>query len=323
MRPLRVLLVTSWNIPCGIAEHSAQLKAAVEAADPGIEILPDSTVLGTPITRVKGVDLVHLNHHDALHHAWTADHVRALTQHVPVLVTYHDTFGEIAPADMTDGRLARCQAFYEAATAFVVHEPCKGLDRARVWRQGVPAAQMPYIDWGTQPWPMQPVLGTIGFPAPHKNFPGIARGAQQAGWGCLIISPAMPQGMQDEVRAAHPYAVIRTDYPSSAQIVQLLTGCAATCFFYTSAYAGTSAAVRWGIAARRPVLLNQQRQVRDLQLAWLPAFHWIPDLEESLAATLQFLPITGHPYAPMVRVADTDSWERLGHRYAALYRELV
>src|SRR5262249_39567476 len=90
---MKVLLITSWDTPCGIAEHSAMLKEAVAAADPSIEILPAARALdplGYEINR-RQIDLVHLNYQAGLHSRWTAEIIRHMRQVVPFVVTYHDT----------------------------------------------------------------------------------------------------------------------------------------------------------------------------------------------------------------------------------------
>lgn len=168
---LRVLLVTSWNTPCGIADHSAQLKAAVEAADPLIEVEPSAAALdpgqGGLLLSTTTPTIVHLNHHDALHSRWTPAHVRMVREQIkaPVVVTYHDTRGTLA-------QTPKLAALVDVASAVVVHEPVSGLTEdgillgtsaapyrglAYYWRQGVPApavspACYAYAEQGAQVW---------------------------------------------------------------------------------------------------------------------------------------------------------------------------
>ena len=83
---MKVLLVTTWNTPCGIAEHSRMLKEAVEHADPTIQVDPrsealDPTQLLRPDMGLVHLNmhdkpaelLIHLNHHDGLHSRWTPE----------------------------------------------------------------------------------------------------------------------------------------------------------------------------------------------------------------------------------------------------------
>src|SRR5262245_48161261 len=91
---MKVLLVTTWGIACGIAETAAHLKAAIEQADPGIQIIPDQDALdpAAAYEAIREVDLVHLNFHAALHSRWVPEQIhRAKKFGQKVLVTFHDS----------------------------------------------------------------------------------------------------------------------------------------------------------------------------------------------------------------------------------------
>ena len=114
---IRVLLVTTWDQPCGIAEHSFYLKQAVKAADPEIQIVPwanlDPAVPpeayetpNDPVGKPK-IDLVHLNYQAALHSRWTPEWIRHYQKRgLKIVVTYHDT--GVPNSD-------QCKALYEVA----------------------------------------------------------------------------------------------------------------------------------------------------------------------------------------------------------------
>src|SRR5262245_61243449 len=152
----RVLLITTWQTACGIAEHSAMLKEAVEAADPDIEVVPDALSLDpVMLDDARGINLVHLNYQAALHSRWTPERIRELRQlRLPVVVTYHDS--GVPNSE-------HCQAVIDAADAAVVHEPFDDLPdgKTRYWRMGVPEWSPPLELLTTD---SRPILGSLGFP---------------------------------------------------------------------------------------------------------------------------------------------------------------
>lgn len=347
-RPLRVLLVTSWNTPCGIAEHARLLKASVEKADRKIEILPGSEWLDPEALKAR-IDwtqengrntLVHLNHHDGLHSRWTPEHVWDLRNRgLEVVVTYHDTRARIEDCP-------KLAAFSQVASSTVVHEPVEGL-KAIYWRQGVPApASLParyHSNYGLYAWrnaerqlfphpwtafDQQPVLGTVGFNFPWKNYDRLAQETAAAGWALVILSNNATD--EDEARwtAMNSSILVLRGFLPEDQVVGYLAGCDATAFMYECANTGTSGAIRQGIAARKPVIaLASCRQFRDLweldehRPAWDRAIIWADgwdDLRRHLGE------IQPHRfYAPVHRLAHQESWDHLGVNYAKLYRMLA
>lgn len=353
--PLRVLLATSWNTACGIADHSAQLIRYAVAADPYLAIIPSAEALDPHHPAIQslvhdaavGIDLLHLNHHDALHSRWTPERVAEIAKRIPVLVTYHDT------RETVEG-CPKALALSKVASSLIVHEPVEGLP-AIYWRQGVPAAARAPMDYahnqwgsyGTYDWggdgslqmrwrkmwkayPQQPVLGTVGFNFPWKNYDRLARATAEAGWALLILSANATE--DDEVRwqEINPYTIVGFGFKSTEELVNNLAGCDATAFMYECANTGTSGAIRLGLAARKPVIaLRSCRQFRDLQLldparriAVGPSgVAWVDDWSD-FALTLRG--INPHPWqAEVAARAEEDSWARLGARYAELYRRLV
>lgn len=312
---MRVLLVTTWGIACGIAEHSAMLKGAVEMADSNIDLIPDPHALNPLTLGLDGIDLVHLNYHDALHSRWTPDRIHELQQlGLKVLVTYHDT--GVPNSE-------RCRQIIRTADAAVVHEPFTDLpaDKTHYWRMGVPTWQ----------WPMQlpckdgrPVLGTVGFPFGWKCYDKLAELTAALGWGLLLIAPGAQPDQVLGWQAQQPHLIVRTDFVLQAEAVSLLAGCDATAFTYVTHNTGQSGAILLGIAARKPVIaLSTCRQFRALYEDPIgnAAIHWAEDFDD-VATTLKYLPIQRCDPA-VVALAEQDSWEQLGAKYAALYRRLV
>jgi glycosyltransferase involved in cell wall biosynthesis len=292
--------------------------------------------------------ILHLNYHAALHSRWTPDEVQ-LTKDLglKVVVTYHDTIGERSPAYLRahgDNRLDRLEALASVADALIVHEPCDGFPHAYYWRMGVPGPESPlqfgkrrlpdthvwkttYGDSGYcfRHWETQPVLGSIGFPFPWKNFDRLATITRELGWALVLIAPGATEGEVAGWRTANPDSYIRTDFVDRQQAVSLLSACDATAFPYTCANTAQSAAILQGIAARKPVIATAGcRQFRALfgDPLGRTAITWIESLDD-LAFTLSHFIRLERCSPAIVALAEQDSWIKLGVRYAQLYRSLV
>lgn len=323
---LRVLLATPWDTACGIAEHSAMLKAAVEAADPQIEIVPEPAALD-PFTRAEvpgPIDLLHLNYHAALHSRWSAGAINLWrTSHggTPVVVTYHDT--GVPNSD-------QCKAVCDAADAVVVHEPCDDLpaEKTHYWRMGVSDGAVP--DQSQHAWAAglgqrsRPYLGTVGFPFPWKCYDELCRVTAANGWGIMLLAPnATPEDVA-RWRAINPYLVGGTGFAPRETVVGLLATCDATAFCYVTHNTGQSGAILQGIAARKPVIaLRTCRQMRALALDPLGAetICWAETFED-VGGYLRHLPL-GRLDAGIVALAEQESWRHVGAKYAALYRQVM
>lgn len=320
---LKVLLVTTWGTACGIAEHSAYLKESIEAVDPAINISWSEQALdpeALPLREQESSSILHLNYHRALHSRWQASDVMAAQrQGWKVIVTFHDTYGEHDP-DLLSKDLCR------VADAFIVHEPCLGLAQAIYWRMGVPGWQQPQVynqspltGWTGGP---RPILGTVGFPFPWKNYERLAEETAKAGWALLLIAPKATEEQVAEWRRLQPDLLVQRRFVPRREVVSMLAGCDATAFCYTCANSGQSGAVLQGVAARKPVFAFKTcRQFRALYDAYPGAVDWGSTFED-LAWFLRATTIE-RTAGRMVALAQQDSWEGLGRRYATLYRALA
>lgn len=347
---MRVLLVSSWDVPCGIAEHSQLLIQAVLQADRTIELIPAAEALDPAwvlheLSHPKcAIDLIHLNHHDGLHSRWTAGHVEEIVTQslVPVLVTYHDTTQDPSPTS----KLAQLAL---VASSVVVHEPLSvhsGI-KAIYWRQGVPAPSVrPAIydplplafQWRdgegviyAEPWkayPQQPVLGSVGFNFPWKNFDALAKITGEEGWALVLLSHNATDADETRWRSLNSSILVVRKFLPQDVVINYLAGCDATAFMYECANTGTSGAIRQGIAARKPVIALQScRQFRDLFLldvdrpVWDRSIIWTRDWAGLRHHLGEIQP--HHYYAPTHRLAHQDSWKKVGENYAQLYHMLA
>jgi hypothetical protein len=315
---VRVALVTTWGVACGIAEHAAYLKEAVEAADPTILIAVVTDLHPQGVHALTHpVDLIWLNYQAALHSQWTPAAIAAWQQvGIPVGVTYHDTG---VPNS------AQCLGILDAADAAVIHETPGdvALDgKVHYWRMGVPAwtGAAPYDQRWTN---NRPILGTVGFPFPWKNYDELARVTREVGWALLLIAPGATAADQMRWEALNPHCLIVRDFTPRAMVVAMLGGCDASAFCYTCANTGQSGAILQGIAARKPVFAFQHcRQFRALAADPLAYkyIRWCTDFAQLQQRLSNLVP--ARVDCGMVALAEQDSWTRLGAQYAQLWRSL-
>jgi hypothetical protein len=322
---LRVLLVTTWDEACGIAEHSGMLREAVERADAHISVWPHREALDPLHHSVRSlvhdsataqVHVVHLNYQAALHSRWTPLRIAELQEAgYKVVVTYHDT--GVPNSD-------QCKGIIEQADAAVVHEPFDDLphEKTHYWRMGVapwisPLQLLPGAD-------VRPILGTIGFPFPWKNYTELVRTAAAQGWTSLLIAPGATEAQVEEWTAIDPHMHIYPDFLARAYAQSLLAACDATAFTYVCHNTGQSGAILMGVATRKPVFaLSTCRQFRALfeNPLGYDAIRWCQTFED-LAYHLRLTSITRcDPLT--VALAHQESWVQLGVKYAQLYREVV
>ncbi len=318
---MRVALVTTWGTACGIAEHAAYLKEAVEAADPNIFIVPITDLHPRLILEhgEEDWDLVVLNYQAALLSQWTRTALEELREHaVPTVVIYHDTG---VPNS------AQCQGICAAADVAIVHEPCEDLTgEIYYWRMGVPGWANPRAyDRSLNSWcGRRPILGTVGFPFPWKNFDELARVTRLNDWAFLVVGEV---GAADRMRleAINPHSSF-TGWQHRIEVEKYLSGCDATAFCYTCANTGQSGAVLQGIAARKPVLAFSPRVCRQFRALYTDELGneaiWWADSFREISQDLRRLAL-GHVDPGIVALAEQESWEHLGAKYADLFRRLV
>ena len=329
---MKVALIDSDRERCGIREHSNLLRAAVAAADPGIEIVSDPAWLDPQTFQLPmPPDVVHLNYHRALHSRWTPLEVQTLAP-AKVVITFHDTY-ETQPDSLPWNLL-------QVSDAMIVHEPCDLLElsqepwtgkplpnpKVHYWRQGVPE---PDGQRGPRSpdWNSRPIVGTCGFAFPWKGFELLCDAAASVGWSVLILSHNATDEQVADWHQRNSWAYVVREYLSTAAMIAYLAECDATAFLYTCQNSGTSAAIRLGIAAGKPLLATAGcRQFRDLQeidrMVNLTGIRWIRAESEVVQRALAQVTLERFS-SPMVQLREKDSWRHLGAKYAALYRSLV
>lgn len=314
-----ILLVTTWDTPCGIAEHSAMLKKAVEhevsvqvCDQLAPELIPDNT------------PIIHLNYHAALHSLFTPDWIKRWQRDGRrVVITYHDTG---VPNSQ------QCKDLCDVADAFIVHEPAPDLvamhiDRMPYYiRMGVPdwtgyfAFEQSEYSWCGR----RPILGSIGFPFPWKNYDELAKVSAACGWALLLIAPGATDEQVAKWKALNPRSFIITEFLSQPTALNYLSGCDATAFTYVCHNTGQSGAILQGIAARKPVIaLKTCRQFRALynDPVGKVCIYWT-DSFEGVAANLREVPI-GRVDPRTVALAEQESWRHAGQKYLTIYKRFL
>lgn len=322
---MRVHAITSWGTACGIAAYAEALQTACQQEGLDVEFTMDAIGLDpttsgwTPLHRP---DVLWLNYHAGLHSRWTPNVVTVAERNVPVVVTIHDT-RDGTPQQPND---AWVHALMAAATATIIHEPCADLEGAAVIRQGIPdLTGVRARGWSAYGGWDRPVLGTVGFPFPWKNYDRLAQLTASIGWGLLLIAPHATGEDVYRWRRLNPWLHVFPTFLPAAEVPQYLAGCTATAFMYECANTGTSGAIRQGIAARRPVYaLATCRQFRDLRTGEgeTAAVRWVHGWD-ALERRLRTGDAPEGPDPAIVALAERDSWRRQARAYLGVFREAM
>lgn len=332
----KVLLVTSWGVACGIAEHSQMLVDAVHVNDPtfGIAIAhaerqppPPEAVL--TVVREQSIPIVHLNYHAALHSQYTPEWIPVFQKAgAKVVITFHDTGIPNSPL---------CRALHDIADVFVVHEACEDLPRSHYIRMGVSEWHGAFVfDQSRNQRPLEnpdlfdpwagprPIVGSIGFPFPWKNYDRLIEVAASQDWAVLLLAPTATPEQIGAWRNLSPYLCVVNDFTPRDRAISLLAACDATAFTYVCHNTGQSGAVLQGVAARKPVIaLKTCRQFRSLYedplgratIKWAETF-------EDVAAHLRSTRLQ-RVDPGIVALAAQESWTTVAKRYLDLYKEIL
>lgn len=325
---MHVILVTSWNKACGIAEHSAMLKQAVEAADSRIAAVPCPGLVQDPFSYYprggEDAQVLHLNYQAGLLSRWTPDVLRTWrSAHpaIPVVITFHDTGVPNSPL---------CRELAEMADQMVVHEPFDDLpkDKVQWWMLGVPdePADEETLDrsWADG----RPVLATFGFPFPWKCYNQLAAATARAGWAFHLVTSGADDSDIHLWRQTNPWTLVTPEFVPRPDLLNILQQADALAFTYVTHNTGQAAPIYTGLAAHTPIIaLSTCRQYRALlayppaagAICWAETFHdvteWLARLEKLEERVVWSRRVD--------RAAATLSWSRLGRQYAHLYQELT
>lgn len=305
---MKVLIVTSGDERCGIAEYGKYL----------IQYLPDVVKTSTA-THTMGweavcncavgdaADIVVFNYEPGLFHWLTPAQVMHLRnigkKTVLILHTSHEG----------DNRSDLTRAFdrvvvHEQTSEGFVHIP-----------MGIPIIDV----LEDQAFPYT-YLGSVGFPFPWKGFEKVAHAANILNFGCHIIAPESHHvnaiEFKNRIKLINPQFRVDTEWFEDYYVVETLADNRVNVFAYEGGNYGISAAVRLGLASKRPLVLSRCRQFRDL-------FQYDDEIEfidstEPVAIVAGVERVLQSGKRPK-RVLEDMNWKVVGEKYVNVFEELM
>lgn len=305
---MKILLVTTWNERCGIAEYAKNL---VKNCDVEFSVLSPSFLPSTFIS-ANGfdpeADIVHINYEPGLFPYLTSGLLYAIAAKQRTVMTLHTSTAASNSTPLT-------RAFHKV----IVHERTPD--------------NFVHIPHGIVDYPVKkllenemiPYIGTFGFPFPWKGFAEVTEAAKNIGLHAKVIAAESPHWdvhtVAKHLRTIDPDVAIETDYLSQGLIIEILSRCAVNVFAYQGSNSGISGAVRSGLAARRPIVLSRCRQFRDL-FDYEDEITFIEDTNPS-AIYHGILQALGNPTKVPNRVLEDMSWTKAGKMYKDVYEGLL
>lgn len=309
---MKIYLVTTWNDRCGIAEYASNLvrhcKAEFEILDPGLFMSNSFELVGG--------NILHINHEPGLFPYLTGAYIKARAGNMRTIITLHTSNEGFNRSSLTEG-----------IDRIVVHEKTEDTkSRPEQWLyipMGIPSAvQLANC--------VDDNLGTCGFPFPWKGWDEVARCAKELNMGMIAI---IPESRHVDIRPVEKMicdivgvrAYVIKEYMPESGVIHQLSRCLVNVFPYKGNNGGISGAVRMGLASRRPVVISQSRQFRDLfeyrdEVYISPA----PTGKELLDCISQavYEARKGTSRLPNKLLRDM-SWEVVAKKYMDLYESLV
>lgn len=234
---MKITIIGSDKQECGIAEHADMMREALVLRGHTVEVQPPIWDLAIHAARP---DVVILDHHAAVHAAWTPERVAALDAEVPVVVIQHDTF---ETRELMDER--RLPDFVGVAEKVLIHEEVRGY--GTLFPMPLPNPLDYFPDQTAHP-----TVALVGFDFPWKNFELVERHARELGVEVRRIGGA-----------GH--------FRGRGRMLNLVARCWGAVFFYVCGNSGQSGAIGVGLAAKIPVWAHSGcRQFRELRRAESP-----------------------------------------------------
>ena len=282
-------VLSSWNTRCGVAEYCRYLLQHLAATDIDCEVFSNSETLTAssdePFVRrpwdnslatlprlVRSIasgnlDCLLIQYHPGFYSPATLaallDHLRRME--LPVLVIHHTTTHEEIPAAVN--ALARVALNLVHSEADVTRFAAYGLRNVMQIHHGVYAAQR--AAEGEPASASQFVVGGFGFLMPHKGFSELIGAA-------YLLRSHIPDLKVELYASLYPsisseklltrclaymrylrckdWITLETGYLGIEELVGRLGRCNLVAFPYQRTQESSSAAVRTGLASRRPVL---------------------------------------------------------------------
>lgn len=331
------MLVPSWGSRCGVALYSASLIRELEKAGYLVDLVGPDLVNGARPERWPAI--VHVQHKYSLYDRATLKRIwsRSATLRIPSLVTLH-TFD---PAQLVANCLL-ASAFEEV----LVHSPLtlEAL-RAAGWRQRItvvpmgvpgPARSVAAPDAAG----LGPSIGSAGFMEPCKGFLPLIRAVARLrsahpGAVCHVFSsPAANRSSEEwlehirrECRGELAEGSLRlhTEFEDEERLVKSLAAMDINVFAYdTGTPYATSAAVRVGLAAGRPMIVTSSPLFSDLdEEVHKVAEPTVESIHQALVSLLGDRERQARLAAKAAERAEADGWPNVARMHADIYRAVL
>lgn len=311
---MKVGLITTWQTECGLAEYAKNLVECSEGVEFKIISFPLS--FDHIVSETEGVDLIHFNYSSGwFNEVRLNEWQKFRKQGKPTMLTFHDSSDDMVMKIAPFGLFDKIVVHKKAAT-------CEYPDNVVVIPQPVRVVDVSGI-------PVYSKIGTAGFPFPWKGFDRAAFAAHQLGVKFLAIMADSAQVnaliAREIVLGFCPTAEIIVDWLPYDAIVRRLAECAMTVFDYDTVYQqlplnGISAGVRFGIAARRPVIVSRCKMFDDL--LDYPDEIYVSDDVLGVTIIQVFKDILDGCVKLPKRILEDMSWDRCAKLYLGVYKEL-
>lgn len=321
---IKVGLVTNWNERCGVADYAEKLISyATHFSDVTFKKIGGPFTLNYLLKETENVDVIHINY---------AQYIFQNMPQIPMLtnlpnffalrnrgqklmLTFHDS------SEHETERVSKIGMF----DTIVTHEPTSSYPKA------VHFIPQPLYEVNVEEIKIENKIGSAGPPFPWKGFKRMAEAASNIGMSCLAIfsNPSSDKlDIEEEkkkVISVCPDAEVKIqNWWKHEDIVRRLAECKIIAFPYDTDMKlyGISAAVRFGLAARRSVIVSRCSHFRDLQ-NYEDEVYFIEkdkDLESSVRQVLSDIE-KGREKIPN-RVIKDISWSKCAQMYVDLYKTL-
>lgn len=306
---MRVLLATSWNDKCGIAEYARNLTTSAKKADSSIDfVILDPSKFRHMQMAATDCQIIHLNCEMGLFRQFPWQDLRwAKARGKKVLMTMHNThYGN------------NRNAYTRECHAVVAHE------RTRDGFWFIPMGVPDYVP--PDGLVIKNQVGSFGFPFGKKGFVAAASIAYQLGLGFHAMMARSRHVDVDwamgEIRGVHPLATFDTEWLPESVIIDTLARNLVNVYPYITNDNAISAAVRLAIAARRPLVVTRDHQFNDL-FEYEDEIYVAPPTEV-LGTVRQAVGDWNNGTAKIPRrVIEATCWSKVGGMYVQAYKRLL
>lgn len=301
---MKVVLLTTWDEPCGVAEHSQDLVRAL----PEVEF----EIIGRPFSVEKALHsdapIVHLSYEPGLMPAWGVESVQRLrAAGKKTVLTWH-----------VSSSMFNKSAFTDVFDRTIIHEKTD---------EGFTYIPVGIIDPPTDIDVIPNLVGTAGFPFAWKGFWTVAEACQQMGLQYRTSIPKSRHGdaelVKKQLQAICHTTEVNLDYLPKLELIRWMTPCAVQVYAYSGGNAGLSGGVRVGLATGRPTVISQCRQFRDLFEDYAEELYIIPNAQPSVADVCTALEHALVGDRKPKRILEDMSWTKVAAAHLAVYQGLL